>query len=425
MKNPTSLASTVDAAPGKSCDALHDNVLAQQLTGRQDMRTRRDYVILALVAAAAGAVGLGLGLYYAYPVQVSSVAAAGRNELLSLSAPSGTVTTEKNPAFKGTGVTAPPGATSAGATTGDWASYNKTLTSERYSELSQINTQNVGKLKVLCSYDVKEFLSFESGLLMVQGALIGTSEFDIFSLDPATCKENWRTHESIPPSLLPGNRGAAYMDGRLFRGTQDGRVLAYDFNTGKRVWETTIADVKKGETVPAAPIAWNGLVLIGNAGGDFKGGKGRMYALDAKTGKVVWEFYLVPKTEGDPVLGPQGTSPLNTDTWEEPARHTHHWRRGLVLLLARSEQRAPIHSHRQSRPRFQHRRAGRRESLHRLDRGARRQDWRLQVSRETRAPGLARLRRLQPARHRQDGRREAGDVGCAKRRTPLRLRSRR
>jgi alcohol dehydrogenase (cytochrome c) len=281
------------------------------------MRPRRDYVILALVVAAAGAVGLGLGLYHARPVQVSLTAAAGRDQLLSLNAPPGTVTTEKNTAYQGTGAAAPPAAAAPGAATGDWASYNKTLTSERYSNLSQINTQNVGKLKVQCTYDVQEFSSFETGLLMVQGALIGTSEFDIFSLDPATCKENWRTHESIAPSLLPANRGAAYMDGRLFRGTQDGRVQAFDFNTGKRVWETTIADVKKGETVPAAPIAWDGLVLIGNAGGDFKGGKGRMYALDAKTGKVVWEFYLVPKTEGDPVLGPQGASPLNTDTWKK------------------------------------------------------------------------------------------------------------
>ena len=91
---------------------------------------------------------------------------------------------------------------------------------------------------------------------MVDNALIGTTEFDIFSLDPATCAENWRTHEEYPPSLLPANRGAAYLDGMLFRGTQDGRVLAYDFKTGKRMWETTIADPKRGESVPSAPIAW-------------------------------------------------------------------------------------------------------------------------------------------------------------------------
>jgi alcohol dehydrogenase (cytochrome c) len=109
------------------------------------------------------------------------------------------------------------------------------------------------------------------------------------------------------------------MDGVLFRGAQDGRVLAYDFKTGKRIWETTIADPKKGESVPAAPIAWNGLVFIGNAGGDERGVKGRVYALDAKTGTIVWEFYLVPKSEGDPTRGPQGPTPLEISTWENPA----------------------------------------------------------------------------------------------------------
>jgi alcohol dehydrogenase (cytochrome c) len=167
---------------------------------------------------------------------------------------------------------------------------------------------------VLCTYDTHRYAAFETGLIMVEGALIGTTEFDIFSIDPATCAENWRTHEEFPAYILPLNRGAAYLDGLLFRGTEDGRVLAYDFKTGKRIWEMTIADPAKGETVPAAPIAWDGLVFIGNAGGDAKGGKGRMYALDAKTGKIAWEFYLVPKTEGDPVRGPQGASPLNDST---------------------------------------------------------------------------------------------------------------
>jgi alcohol dehydrogenase (cytochrome c) len=153
-------------------------------------------------------------------------------------------------------------------TAGDWPSYNRTLTSERYSPLSQINTKNVTKLKVLCTYDLGQFAAFESGLIMVNGAPIGTSDFDIFSPDPATCAENWRTHEDYPPSFLPANRGAACMDGTLFRGTQDGRVLAYDFKSGKRMWETTIADAKLGESVPSAPIAWGGLVFIGNAGGD-------------------------------------------------------------------------------------------------------------------------------------------------------------
>src|SRR5215475_8829388 len=223
-------------------------------------------------------------------------AAELRGAILTLFAPAGVIATETNSNYKGAAAPAPAAPSSAAA---DWPSYNKTLTSERFSDLSQINTKNVAKLKVLCTYNTWRITSFETGLIMVDGALIGTTEFDIFSINPATCAENWRTHEDYPPYLLPVNRGAAYLDGLLFRGSEDGRVFAYDFKTGKRVWETTIAEVKNGETVPAAPIAWEGLVFVGNAGSDYKGGKGRMYALDAKTGKIIWEFYLVPRTEGD------------------------------------------------------------------------------------------------------------------------------
>lgn len=276
----------------------------------------RHWIILALVAIVAAAAGAAATLYFAFPNQVQLVGGETRSELLSLNAPPGTLTIESNAAYKGA---APAGAAAgpeAGAAAGDWPSYNKTLTTERFSDLSQINTQNVGKLKVLCTYNTNTYSSFETGLIMVEGALIGTTEYDIFSIDPATCAQNWRTHEDFAAYILPLNRGAAYLDGMLFRGTEDGRVLAYDFKTGKRLWETTIADQKKGETVPTAPVAWNGLVFIGNAGGDEKGGKGRMYALDAKTGKIVWEFYLVPKSDGDRARGPQGASPLNVSTWK-------------------------------------------------------------------------------------------------------------
>jgi alcohol dehydrogenase (cytochrome c) len=275
----------------------------------------RHWIIIALVAIVAAAVEGGVTSSLA-DVMTSVEVGVGelRGEILSLFAPPGAVATETNPNYKGAAAPAPPAPSSQA--TADWPSYNRTLTSERFSGLSQINTKNVAKLKVLCTYDTWRITSFETGLIMVEGALIGTTEFDIFSIDPSTCAENWRTHEEYPAYILPTNRGAAYLDGMLFRGTDDGRVLAYDFKTGRRVWETTIADVKKGEDVPAAPIAWEGLVFIGNAGGDFKGAKGHMYALDAKTGKIVWQFFLVPKTEGDTVRGPEGASPLDTSTWK-------------------------------------------------------------------------------------------------------------
>jgi alcohol dehydrogenase (cytochrome c) len=276
---------------------------------------------LRALLAAIVVIGIAItGLLYVFWDQAVPIAAMAINYVRYWSAPAGTLDTE----VAQTGAAAQPSTSTASAspqaapsgTEGEWPSYNKTLTSNRFSQLSQINRTNADKLKAFCTYDTGQYTGFTSGLLEVNGALIFVTEYDIFSIDPSTCRENWRAHEDYEPATPQGvNRGAAYLDGTLFRGAQDGRVLAYDFKTGKRIWQTSIADPKKGESAPAAPIAWNGLVFIGNAGGDIKGVKGRMYALDAKTGKIVWEFYLVPKAEGDPTRGPQGASPLNASTW--------------------------------------------------------------------------------------------------------------
>jgi len=267
---------------------------------------------LAALVVAGAAVG---GVVYIYWNEAVPIAAMAINYVRYMAAPAGTISTERAPGSPAT--TSPlPAPPPAGAADADWPSYNKTLTSNRFSPLAQINRNNVGTLRILCTYDTGQYTGFTSGLIELNGALIGTTEYDIFSIDPANCHQNWRTHESYEPATPQGvNRGAAYLDGSLFRGTQDGRVLAYDFKTGHRLWATAIADPAKGETVPAAPIAWNGLVFAGNAGGDIKGVKGRMYALDAKSGKIVWEFYLVPKGPQDVARGPQGASPLDMASW--------------------------------------------------------------------------------------------------------------
>ena len=260
-----------------------------------------------LIAAAVG------GWAYFDENDSAPLAAMALNYVHYLGAPAGTLSTEEAPAA----AAAPaPKAAPLPAASEDWPSYNKTLTSNRFSTLNLINRDTVGRMKVLCTYDTHQHTGFNSGLIEVNGALIAATEYDLFSIDPSNCHENWRVHEDYTPASPQGvNRGAAYMDGALFRGTQDGRVLAYDFNTGKRLWATSIADGKKGESVPAAPIAWQGLVFAGNAGGDVKGVKGRMYALDAKTGKIVWEFYLVPKTKDDIARGPEAPSPLDAASW--------------------------------------------------------------------------------------------------------------
>jgi alcohol dehydrogenase (cytochrome c) len=265
---------------------------------------------VAAIASAAAAVTI-----YANWNAFVPITAMGINYLRYLNAPAGKLMVETAPGFDGANsvaaVRSPP------PDDGLWPSYNKTLDSNRFSSLTEINRENADLLKVLCTYDTHQYTGFNSGLLMVDGALLFATEHDTYSIDPITCHEKWRKHESYAPATPQAvNRGVAYLDGRVFRGTQDGRVLAYDFKSGERLWETAIADPKKSESAPAAPIAWNGLVFMGNAGGDFKGVKGRMYALDAATGRIAWEFYLVPKQPGDPTRGPEGVSPLDTSSWD-------------------------------------------------------------------------------------------------------------
>src|SRR6516165_4770849 len=165
------------------------------------------WIIFALVAIVAAGVGAAAALYFAFPNQVQLVGGETRSELLSLNAPPGTLTTESNAAFKGAAAPAAAAGPAPGAAAGDWPSYNKTLTTERFSNLSEINTQNVAKLKVLCTYNTNTYSSFETGLIMVEGALIGTTEYDIFSIDPGSCAQNWHTHEDFAAYILPLNRG--------------------------------------------------------------------------------------------------------------------------------------------------------------------------------------------------------------------------
>ena len=194
----------------------------------------------------------------------------------------------------------------------DWPSYNRTLTSERFASLRTIDASNAQNLVTICVYDTSQFTAFQSGLVQVDGALFATTEHDTIALDPDTCKERWRAHEAFPNGFLGAQRGVAVMDGRVYRGAGDGHVYAYDEKTGTKAWATDIADQALGESVPSAPIAWGGLVFVGSAGGDNKGVKGRMYALDAKTGRIVWETYLVPKVPSDKTRGPQAPSTANT-----------------------------------------------------------------------------------------------------------------
>src|SRR5258706_12172983 len=118
----------------------------------------------------------------------------------------------------------------------DWPSYNRTLTSERYVPFDQINKTNVARLKQLCVYDLDVDTSFQTGPLVIDRTLYATTDKEILAIDADTCQLKWRVREDGPSLALRVNRGAAYLDGRLFRGTGEGNVLAYDAATGKKLW---------------------------------------------------------------------------------------------------------------------------------------------------------------------------------------------
>ena len=181
--------------------------------------------------------------------------------------------------------------------TSDWPAYNGSYAGDRYSRLDEVTGQNVSSLRKTCTFDTGEKGTFQNGPVVVNGIIFLTTDVNTYAIDGATCEQKWKhTRDYSPRSWLGVNRGVAYLDGRLFRGAGDGHVYAIDAATGRTVWDVSIADPKRGETVPLAPIAWNGMVFVGNAGGDNFGVTGRVYALSAADGHTIWQFNTVPDT---------------------------------------------------------------------------------------------------------------------------------
>ena len=177
----------------------------------------------------------------------------------------------------------------------DWPSYNRTLAGDRYSPLSEISRANVAQIKPICAYKLPEVTSLQTGPIVVGGTMYFTTDTISYAINASTCTEKWRqARHSAKPSPLLVNRGFAYMDGRLFRGTSDSHVLAMDTTDGHVLWDRVVNVTAPGMSIPMAPIAANGMVYVGNAGGDQVGVTGHVYAFDAADGHVVWQFDVVP-----------------------------------------------------------------------------------------------------------------------------------
>ena len=195
---------------------------------------------------------------------------------------------------------------------GPWPTYNNGYDGRRYSPATSITPENVGTLKPVCEAHLGDPGSFHSGLIVIDKTLYVTTAHTTVALDAADCSIRWRhVYKPEQEEVSPVNRGVAYLDGRIFRGTADGRIFALDATTGRQLWLIKAGDPLKGEFFSSAPIAWNGLVFIGAAGGDW-GIRGYVLALDALTGREKWRFYTIP----------MGSEP-GADTWKRPETATH------------------------------------------------------------------------------------------------------
>lgn len=215
----------------------------------------------------------------------------------------------------------PPAISPSGAsasTSADWPSYNGTLEGTRYSTLAEITPANAANLERVCTFDTGEQMSMQSGPVVVNGVLYLTTDTSTYAIDAATCRRIWHTARAYPSlGFLKNNHGVAWMEGRLFRVHGGVHAYALEASTGRVLWDVSFRQ-RDGEGAPMAPIAWNGLVFVGNSGGDNLGVRGHVHALDAATGREVWRFDVVPDT-GVPRAtwpsGPEAPPPTGGGIW--------------------------------------------------------------------------------------------------------------
>ncbi len=201
----------------------------------------------------------------------------------------------------------------------NWLLHGRTFSESRFSPLDGINTQNVTDLKLAWYLDLPEQRGQEATPIVVDGVMYTTSAWShVLAIDAVTGKQLWHFDPKVPKSTgVKGccdavNRGAAYMDDRVFVGTLDGRLIAIDAESGTQIWSVITVDQTKNYTITGAPRVANGKVFIGNGGAEF-GVRGYVSAYDADSGEMMWRFYTVPGGPGDPT----GTEPVEaqTATW--------------------------------------------------------------------------------------------------------------
>ena len=184
----------------------------------------------------------------------------------------------------------------------DWPGYGRTSGQQHFSPLEQVNQGNAGSLGLAWFMDLPPANSVTQPIA-IDGVLYFASGLSVVhAVDAASGKELWqydpRAAEVSGLNLRVGwgVRGIAWWDGKIFTGTQDGRLIALDAKSGKPVWTVQTIRPEDAAHVNGAPRVFNGRVLIGFAS-TTGAMRGYVTAYDAESGKQLWRFWTVP---GDP-----------------------------------------------------------------------------------------------------------------------------
>lgn len=210
----------------------------------------------------------------------------------------------------------------AGLNGQEWLTYGLTLGETRFSRLTQLNTTNIQQLGLVWSYDIGTGGGPQGTPLFWGDTLYGITTWSIvFAVDARTGKERWRwnpavNQETVFPKVCCGvfSRGLAAYGNLVIAAVIDGRLVALDARTGKPVWESRVGYPEENYTLTMAPRIAKGKVIIGVSGADL-GTRGYFDAYDAVTGRRVWRVYTVP---GNPAQGFENAAMRKAaETWED------------------------------------------------------------------------------------------------------------
>jgi PQQ-dependent dehydrogenase (methanol/ethanol family) len=206
---------------------------------------------------------------------------------------------------------------------GEWVTYGRDYHETHHSPLKQIDQSNVSRLGVAWSVEVGSQGKIETTPIIWDGMLFGTSTWSVvYAVDIRTGALKWKWDPGLVKGGFsqggprfccgPVNRGVAIYKGRVYVGLLDGRLVALNAQTGDIVWSVQTTPAGTDYSITGAPRIVRGRVLIGNGGGEY-GVRGYLTAYDADSGKQIWRWYVVP---GDPSLGLEdGSMERAVKTW--------------------------------------------------------------------------------------------------------------